>query len=57
MPNESSPQEAERFEVPHCFLDQTLLCISEFLQSRPVELVFNLDEIEISEWEDRKAKK
>jgi hypothetical protein len=53
----SFPQEAERLEVPRCFLDQTLFCISEFVQGRPAELVFNLDEIEISEWDDRKAKK
>jgi hypothetical protein len=53
----SSPQEAEHLEVPRCFLDQTLLRISEFVQSRPAELVFNLDEVGISEWADRKTKK
>jgi hypothetical protein len=53
----SSPQEAERLEVPRCFLDQTLLCISEFVQGRPAELVFNLAEVGISEQEDRKTKK
>jgi hypothetical protein len=53
----SCPQEAERPKVPPCFLDQTLLCISEFVQGRPAELVFNLDEVGISEQEARKTKK
>jgi hypothetical protein len=51
----SSPQEAEGLEVPRCFLDQKLLCIAEFVQGRPTELVFKLDEVGISEWEDRKT--
>jgi hypothetical protein len=38
-------------------LDQTLACINQFVQGRPTELVFNLDEAGISEWEDRKPKK
>jgi hypothetical protein len=38
-------------------LDQALACIIQFVQSRATELVFNLDEGGISEWEDRKAKK
>jgi hypothetical protein len=53
----SSPQEAKRLEVPRCFLDQMLLCISGLVQGRPVELFFNLDEVGISELEDRKTKK
>jgi hypothetical protein len=52
----SSPQETERLEVPRCFLGQMLLRISEFVQGRPAELVFKLDEVGISEWEDRKTK-
>jgi hypothetical protein len=53
----SSPQESQRLEIPRCFLEQTLACISQFVQDRPTELVFNLDEVGISEWEDRKPKK
>jgi hypothetical protein len=52
----SSPQEAEPLEIPRCFLDQTLICITQFVRGRPTELVFNLDEVGISEWEDRKTK-
>jgi hypothetical protein len=53
----SVPQETPRLEVPRCFLDETIHCITQFVQGRPLELVFNLDEIGISEWEDRKPKK
>jgi hypothetical protein len=53
----SSPQESQRLKIPRCFLEQTLACISQFVQGRPIELVFNLDEVRISEWEDRKPKK
>jgi hypothetical protein len=38
------------------FFDQTLSCIIQFVQSRRTDLVFNLDEVGISEWEDRKPK-
>jgi hypothetical protein len=50
----SSPQEADRLEIPHCFVDETLSCLATFVQGRPTELVFNLDEVGISDWEDRK---
>jgi hypothetical protein len=52
----SYPQEAWRLEVPRYFLDPMLLYISEFVQGRPAELVFNLDEVGISECEDSKTK-
>jgi hypothetical protein len=52
----SSPQESQRLEVPRCFLEETIWCLGEFVQSRPMELVFNLDEVEISDWEDRQTK-
>jgi hypothetical protein len=51
-----APQEAERLEIPRCFLDQTLICITEFIYGRPAELVCHLDEVGIAEWEDRKTK-
>jgi hypothetical protein len=38
------------------FLDQTVACITQFVHGRPIELVLNLDEVGISEWEDRKTK-
>jgi hypothetical protein len=46
-----SPQESQRLEIPRCFLEETLACIGQFVQGRPTELVFNLDEVGISEWE------
>jgi hypothetical protein len=46
--------QASRF--PHCFLDKTVACIAQFVHGQPTELVFNLDEVSISEWEDRKTK-
>jgi hypothetical protein len=53
----SVPQETPRLEIRRCFLDKTIQCISQFVQGRPTQLVFNLDEVGISEWEDRKSKK
>jgi hypothetical protein len=52
----SVPQETPRLEVPRCFLDETIRCITEFVQGRPIELLFNLDEFGLSEWDDRKPK-
>jgi hypothetical protein len=52
----SSPQEVEPLEKPLCFLEETLSCLAKFVQRRPTELVFNLDEVGISDWEDRKTK-
>jgi hypothetical protein len=49
------PQEAEHLEIPRCFLVQTLTCLTQFAQDCPSELVFNLDEVGISELEDRKT--
>jgi hypothetical protein len=53
----SIPQEVQRLDIPHYFLDETIQCIAQFMQGRPAELVFNLDEVGISEWEDRKTRK
>jgi hypothetical protein len=40
------------------FLERTVQDLNEYeyVQGCPVELVFNLDEDGISDWEDRKAK-
>jgi hypothetical protein len=53
----SSPRDSQRLEVPRCFLEETILYLGEFVQGRPAELVFNLDEVGISDWEDRQTKK
>jgi hypothetical protein len=53
----STPQEEVRLEVPRVFLDETNRCLRDHVQGMKAELVFNLDEVGISEWEDRKDKK
>jgi hypothetical protein len=53
----SSPPEETRLQVPRVFLEETIRTMHETIQRRPSELVFNLDEVEISDWEDRKPKK
>jgi hypothetical protein len=50
----SSPAEAPRLHVPRVFLDQTIHNMHNAGQDRPADLVFNLDEVGISEWEDRR---
>jgi hypothetical protein len=53
----STPQEDARLEVPRVFLDETIRCLREYVKGMTAELVFNLDEVGVSEWEDRKDKK
>jgi hypothetical protein len=53
----STPQEEARPAVPRIFLDETVRCLGEYVHGMKVELVFNLDEVGVSEWEDRKDKK
>ena len=52
----SAPQEQQRLQVPRVFLERTVQDLSEHVQGCVAELVFNLDEVGISDWEDRKAK-
>jgi hypothetical protein len=54
---QSTPQEEARREVPRVFLDETICCLREYVQGMKAELVFNLDEVGLSEWEDRKDKR
>jgi hypothetical protein len=49
--------EAPRLQIPRVFLDQTVRSMHEAVQGRPVDLVLNLDEVGISDWEDRQWKK
>jgi hypothetical protein len=53
----SRPQENPRFEIPRSLLDAMLECLRQQVQDRCAELVFNLDEVGISEWEDGVARK
>jgi hypothetical protein len=49
-------QRAQRLEDPRCFLDETVPCIPQVVHDLPTELVFNLAEVGISDWEDRTSK-
>jgi F0F1-type ATP synthase gamma subunit len=53
----SRPQENPQLEIPQSFLDKIMACFSEHLLDSCAELVFNLDEVGISEWEDRASRK
>jgi chromatin remodeling complex protein RSC6 len=53
----SAPQEESHLHVPRRFLEETIRTIRDAVQGRPVDVVFNLDEVGISAWGKRKAKK
>jgi hypothetical protein len=53
----SSPRENQRLEVPRVFLEAAIEGIRSHVQNTCADLVFNLDEIGISEWEDRVERK
>jgi hypothetical protein len=53
----SFPQENQRLEVPRVFLEAAIEGIRTHVQNACADLVFNLDEIGISEWEDRVERK
>jgi hypothetical protein len=46
-----------RLKEPPAFLDETICYLREHVQRIKAELVFNLDEVGMSQWEDRKDKK
>jgi hypothetical protein len=50
---ESIPQENPRLEVPRIVLEAAIEGFREYIHNVCGELVSNLDEIGISEWEDR----
>jgi hypothetical protein len=52
-----TPQEGTMLEVPRTFLEEIISCLREFVQTIKAELVFNLDEVGMSDWEARKDKK
>jgi hypothetical protein len=53
----STPQENARLEVSRAFLNEMIRRLREHFQEMKAELVFNLDEVGMSGWEDRKEKK
>jgi hypothetical protein len=54
---QNTSQEHPRLEVPREFLDETTCDLREHVHATKAELVFNLAEVGMSEWEDRKEKK
>jgi hypothetical protein len=44
-------------EVPRAFLGETIRCLREYVHGMKAELMFNFDEVGMSEWENRKPKK
>jgi hypothetical protein len=51
-----APQELPRRQVPRSYLDRDLALIKSWIPIVAVELIFNLDETGLSDWEERKAK-
>jgi hypothetical protein len=54
---ESVPQEEQRLQVANAFVERTIQDLHDYLQGCVVELVFNLDEVGISDWEEHKTKR
>jgi hypothetical protein len=48
----SSPREEPRLQVRRIFLEEAIRSMHKTLQSSPADLVFNLDDVGISDWED-----
>jgi hypothetical protein len=53
----SGAQEGQRSQVPGAFFERIIQDLHEYVQGYVAELVFNLDEVGISDWEGRKTKK
>jgi hypothetical protein len=49
----SVPQEEQLLQVPQAFLERTVQDLKEYIQGCTTELVFNLDVVGISDWQDR----
>jgi hypothetical protein len=52
----SFPQKEPRLQVPRILPEEPIRTMHGTLQGCPADLVFNLDEVGISDWEDRKPK-
>jgi hypothetical protein len=51
-----SPQELPRLQTPQCYFDKYIDLIQACVPLVPSELIFNLDESGLSDWEERKSK-
>jgi hypothetical protein len=52
----SVPQEQQRLQVPRMFLQRAVYDLNEHVHGCVDKLVFNPDEVGISDWEDRRTK-
>jgi hypothetical protein len=50
------PQELSRRQIPRAFLDRYITLIKTWVPLVPAELIFNMDETGLSDWEERKPK-
>jgi hypothetical protein len=57
METTSPRQEEPRLQVPRIFLDETIEAMKEPVHLRPSDLAFNLAQVAISDWEDRRPKR
>jgi hypothetical protein len=53
----SLPQEDTRMTVPRAYLEQHIATMKTHIVGKFSELIFNLDEVGSSEWEDRRPRK
>jgi hypothetical protein len=53
----SAPQDEQWLQVPRACLERKVKDLNYQVQGCVTDLVFNLDEVGISDWEDRKGKK
>jgi hypothetical protein len=49
-------QELQRRQIPRSYLDRYLAVINSWVPLVRAELIFNLDETGLSDWEERKPK-
>jgi hypothetical protein len=54
METKSSPQEDPHLPIPRIFVHETIRCMQEVVHGRHSDLVFNLDEVGLSDSEDGK---
>ena len=50
----STPQDDKRLSIPRVFLREHLINVHKNVEGRRTELVLNLDEVGVGEWEDSK---
>jgi hypothetical protein len=57
MQTKSTSQGEQRLQVPRVFLERTSQDLNEHVEGCLAELVFNLQEAGMSDWEDRNTRK